>query len=630
MTSEITKMYRVTDDKTEVIEQYPVTITNAVYDSVNEQFLNETIVDINQQMNQIESQIGDSQGIPPVFSENISEVALKLARIDDGYDFKFAYITDTHYIDNNYPTLANKNYLHARNVVELSYLHDLDLAVHGGDLNYDYLPFNKFLENLTLVARDFRKAKCPVMIVQGNHDTGDKHAFDTGISVEKVISPKEWGKLMSIDNDKRVYGDESRSYYYKDFESKKIRVIVLNTHDAWVLDSNGKPKYNRSENSSGYPATYAIKQQQLTWFANTALNFTGKDGYGVIVISHAGLIHEIDDYKRTINDDIAFNILKARKNKTSYTSTTTTGDFGQSISVNYSTANNVDIICCINGHTHKDATVIKDDIRFISTTSSRHPSDNKISDSDAWDVFCINTTSKRVKIKRFGNRGVDREFSYGASISPIMSLSAQDFTNNPKTTTLTDRSGNNNNGNVVNFEHTLTSGSDGNGGIVFDGTNDYLEIANNSMINPSNEMTLEVKLKLDLSKTGRQILVSKVLAGSYYLYHNQTDLNDNKLRFGVRIDSNYYSVGADVPTISNQIYHIICKYDGEEVSMFINGVKQNNVTTVSGTITPNTMPLRIGSAPDGVVDTMKGTLYFVKLYNKALSDSDIINSFSAI
>lgn len=264
------------------------------------------------------------------------------------------------------------------------------------------------------VIKELRKANNPIAVVQGNHDTGDKYGFLNGRDPSLMISPKEWGRLVSIENDDRVYGDFSRSYYYKDFDEKKIRVIILNTHDAWMLDEDGKVKYNRGENLKEHPIVGALKSEQLEWLAHDTLNFDGKDdNYGVIVISHAGLNDEIIPGRAApINSDVAEGLIVARKNKTNYTSTPTTGDFGQNIQIDYSTANDVDIICCINGHSHKDNQIVRNGITFISTTSSRNIKDTKITDDDAWDVFNINTNDKKVMVKRFGDRGVDRGFSY--------------------------------------------------------------------------------------------------------------------------------------------------------------------------------------------------------------------------
>lgn len=350
----------------------------------------------------------------PLFHKQLSELTAKIIAIEPEPDFKLGFITDSHYIDNSFPARETRNYLHARNIAELSLLQDIDLIVHGGDISYDYSTKQDLISCILKTTKELRKAKCPVAIVQGNHDTGDMSAFLKGRDPRLMISPKEWGRLISIDNDNRVYGDFSRSYYFKDFEDKKIRVIVLNTHDAWFLGDDEKVKYNRGQNIKGYPRTEALKAEQLEWFATDALNFEGKDNYGVIIISHSNLTRDLRVGRPApVNYDVAEGLIVARKNKTRYASKPTEGDFGQNIQMDYSTANDVDIICCINGHSHEDIQIVRNGITFISTTCSRDKKDtSKLTGNDAWDVFNINTAEKKVKVKRFGTRGKDREFSY--------------------------------------------------------------------------------------------------------------------------------------------------------------------------------------------------------------------------
>ena len=58
----------------------------------------------------------------------------------------------------------------------------------------------------------------------------------------------------------------------------------------------------------------------------------------------------------------------------------------------------------------------------------------------------------------------------------VLWLEGKDFTNSPPTSLLRDRSGNRNNATPIGMAYTSLSGSDGNGGIIFDGVNDYLNI----------------------------------------------------------------------------------------------------------------------------------------------------------
>ena len=62
MTSEKITMFRTNEDKTEIIEQFPKTISSQVYDFENEQFLDTTIEDINTEITEHKAQKGQPNG----------------------------------------------------------------------------------------------------------------------------------------------------------------------------------------------------------------------------------------------------------------------------------------------------------------------------------------------------------------------------------------------------------------------------------------------------------------------------------------------------------------------------------------------------------------------------------------
>ncbi|MBU9724116.1 MULTISPECIES: metallophosphoesterase family protein [Bacillaceae] len=357
--------------------------------------------------------VEDALYFHPELEELTSELMSKVALDDKDYDFEFAFITDSHAIDDSLPSYQGKGDLHCRSVAEFSHLKNMDLAIHGGDLTYDYVPKTDFMRNLSRNIKEMRRViNAPVMIAQGNHDTGDDYYWDQydwgGWSGEpptpdKVVSPIEWSNLMGYDKS-FVYGDYSKSYYYKDFDTKKMRVIVLNTNDTWFLDEQGRVKYNRTAISDN---AYGFKQEQLSWLADTALDFEGKEGWGVIIVSHAPF--DVETASRPVkNGLVALEILKARKNRTSYTSTATTGEMGQNISVDYTNAEPVMIVGGLSGHIHSDRIRRTDGIVFVTTTWSRNPNDDY---DGAWDYIQVKRDEGKVYLKRFGNRGTDREFN---------------------------------------------------------------------------------------------------------------------------------------------------------------------------------------------------------------------------
>lgn len=116
------------------------------------------------------------------------------------------------------------------------------------------------------------------------------------------------------------------TYRYKDFESKKVRVICLNTAD----------------NSKTPAATATVGASQLQWFAN-ALDLSAKadaDQWSVIILSHHPLDHGDVKY--------AANFLAAYLEGTSYSCTVES----TTVSYDYSGKNAAKVIAQFHGHIH--------------------------------------------------------------------------------------------------------------------------------------------------------------------------------------------------------------------------------------------------------------------------------------
>ena len=118
-----------------------------------------------------------------------------------------------------------------------------------------------------------------------------------------------------------------------------------------------------------------------------------------------------------VNADVAWDILTAFKNKTSYTSTATDGEFGQSISVDF-TGKGGDVICWLSGHVHADNIIDKNGIKLITTLNDSHDEREQAParpigtiSEQAFDIITVNKAIREIKLKRIG-AGEDREITY--------------------------------------------------------------------------------------------------------------------------------------------------------------------------------------------------------------------------
>jgi hypothetical protein len=202
-----------------------------------------------------------------------------------------------------------------------------------------------------------------------------------------------------------------------------------------------------------------------------------------------------------------------------------------------------------------------------------------------------------------------------------------------------DVSGNNNTG---IFSNGYSFNSSNSGSIVFDGTNDYLITTLNQT--PSLNITSQITLETWIKSTA----LSNALHGDgLFSKGNSSDGNSgvyelllvpsgsiNLPYFRMRIGSSTPVYNPSNITMSvNSIYHVVATYNGSIMRMFVNGVESGSGNSVSGSIESNTQRLAIGVRHiqiDYGVSFFPGHIYISKIYNRALSASEILQNFNAI
>lgn len=158
------------------------------------------------------------------------------------------------------------------NMVE--YLNKID-AIDAGICLGD-IAGNTWADDATYYTEQISKTEKPFLTVIGNHDAGAGNTVTTSYTniadlVAKFITPNiGYADLASGEY------PSGKSYYYKDFSSYKIRIIVLNNYE-YPSDNDGTNfAYTRGYN--------CWSQDQIDWFVSV-LNSTPSD-YGVIIATH--------------------------------------------------------------------------------------------------------------------------------------------------------------------------------------------------------------------------------------------------------------------------------------------------------------------------------------------------------
>lgn len=244
------------------------------------------------------------------------EVAKKVQAVQTSGSVTFIAMSDAHQLDSS-PDIVAGN-LHAGMAAKvLAYaIPGIDFCCYLGDYTAgsSTTTLAEGRQHINEINTDIDEAfeGIPQFRTLGNHDSLQYSKTQNG----GVLSASELYTMVGAYNNGVVMGSTTEGYCYRDFDSKKLRVVCLNTAEATEKE-------------------YVSDAQKL-WFANTLKEVGTKTGWNVIILSH----HPLDwGGVCTLS-----NIVKAYVDGTSITIGNNT--------VNFSGSNKATILANIHGHTH--------------------------------------------------------------------------------------------------------------------------------------------------------------------------------------------------------------------------------------------------------------------------------------
>ena len=169
---------------------------------------------------------------------------------------------------------------------------------------------------------------------------------------------------------------------------------------------------------------------------------------------------------------------------------------------------------------------------------------------------------------------------------------------------------------------------DSNAQMTFDGTDDYIETADSSLLDLTTNMSFEFVVNVDNSQGN--LYPRLIDKGSAYLIHiNQ------EAPFGV-YHNIYTSAGLRQTGTTSSIIepntwnHIVVTYDSQIGKIYINGelVRERDYGSPLDCST-NSSPVRIGGNGD-TSRPLNGLLPVTKIYNRALTASEVASNFNGI
>jgi prepilin-type N-terminal cleavage/methylation domain-containing protein len=191
-----------------------------------------------------------------------------------------------------------------------------------------------------------------------------------------------------------------------------------------------------------------------------------------------------------------------------------------------------------------------------------------------------------------------------------------------------DLSGYGNNGTLNNFNFNEASGwITGKIGkaLIFDGSNDWVRVSNSTSLDINKNISVFAWVN-----RSRIVDWERILGRYYYSGGNtgswELDLGQGYLRciFNINGIWRYAHAPAGTNNATGTWYFVGCVYDGSRLYNYVNG-ELKATSMASGNITTTTYPLAIGTTSDGasIQNVIQGIIDEVRIYNRALSDSEI-------
>jgi hypothetical protein len=191
-------------------------------------------------------------------------------------------------------------------------------------------------------------------------------------------------------------------------------------------------------------------------------------------------------------------------------------------------------------------------------------------------------------------------------------------------TTANDNSGNGNTGTLTNGPAWSPSGKYG-AAILFDGTNDFVNINDANALDLTNGMTIEAWVN-GSNLTGYKTAICKENGTNNLSYalspnNNTSGVANQRPNARIRIGTTTTTVTGTTKLALNTWIHVASTYDGAVLRLYINGV-QVSTANVTGNMGVSANALRIGGST-ALAQYFTGLIDEVRIYNRALSQVEI-------
>jgi len=218
----------------------------------------------------------------------------------------------------------------------------------------------------------------------------------------------------------------------------------------------------------------------------------------------------------------------------------------------------------------------------------------------------------------------------------VLYLDGRDFKNSPPTSLWMDRSGLGNNATPSGFAYTTASGSDGVGGVVFDGVNDrcVTPVIDYKL---SKQLTIDVNISNIPKDKPAQVIFENGTSFNGYTGGFILSYENNSLTMAIQATTGYILNHSAVIDLSVSKNNLTARFDTTQVNildvtqLYINGIKQTMVNTTTNVGRDFAISNKQGYIFNRNLSSLfaSAKLHNLRVYNRALTDTEILQNYNA-
>jgi len=236
-------------------------------------------------------------------------------------------------------------------------------------------------------------------------------------------------------------------------------------------------------------------------------------------------------------------------------------------------------------------------------------------------------------------RGIGSNYSYDMGLRPVIKLDG-DINVLSGTGTIDDPYRIYNGNTLINdlstfLNNGINNASDWdkeNGLITTNGSYSHID-AGMTNYEFGDSLSFVVRLKINELNSEEHYILSNLENGGASL-----KINNNYLVLEMYLDGEYYSYLSNYEVSTNEWLTIVCIYDGTDVSIYVNGIKQDinpesEEITFSGDVSISSMPFYIGGKPHRgafITSLINATFDDVLIFDRVLSVEEIETDYSDV